>query len=266
MNELEKTLREGGKLIAFIVGGDPSPDKSYKIASGVIEAGADVLEVGLPFSDPLADGPTIQKASERALKAGMNTDKYFKLIKRVRDTYETPLVCLTYYNIILQYGLEKFAQKAAYSGLDGIIVPDLPYEESEAFRKTLKKQSVDFIFLVAETTPPSRMKKIASAASGFIYVVSLLGTTGARKNVAANVKKTIARIRDETDLPLAVGFGISSPENVSEVMSFGADAAIVGSAIVKLAHEKGTVGLHDYVASLKKAAAGSRAIAKHLRV
>jgi len=254
MSDLETVLGEGGKLIAFIVGGDPSIDKSFKMACEVISSGADVLEIGLPFSDPLADGPTIQKASERALKAGMNTDKYFKLVRRIKDEFDIPLVCLTYYNIVLNYGLEKFSENAKYSGLDGVIIPDLPYEEAGPFKKTLKKHGVDFIFLVAETTPVTRIRKISSMASGFIYVVSILGTTGARPKLASTLKQTISRVRAVTNLPLAVGFGISSPKNVKEVMSLGADAAIVGSAIVSLAQEQDLPSVGEYVASLKKAA------------
>ncbi|MBD3387848.1 MAG: tryptophan synthase subunit alpha [Candidatus Altiarchaeales archaeon] len=248
---LEDALSGGGKLVAFIVGGDPSIEDSFNIACDVIEAGADVLEIGLPFSDPLADGPTIQAAGQRALEAGMNTDKYFNLVKRVDGRYDTPLVCLTYYNICLQYGLARFAVKCAESGIDGVIVPDLPVEEAGPFLKELQGNNVDFIFLVSETTTDDRLEKIVKKASGFIYVVSLLGTTGARKEVNPRLKGLISRIRKQTSLPLAVGFGISQPEHVRRVLDMGADAAIVGSAIVKRI-EKGE-DARSYVKKLKKA-------------
>ncbi len=253
MNTLEKTLSGGGKLIAFIVGGHPTIEKSFEAACDVIESGADVLEIGLPFSDPIADGPTIQKASTKALELGMTPAKYFQLTKKVSSRYDTPIVCLTYYNIILQYGPAKFAKSCALNGVQGVIVPDLPIEEAGEFISYLKKNRVDFIFLVAETTPDDRLKKISKKASGFIYVVALLGTTGARKTLYPNLKKLIARIRRHTKTPLVVGFGISTPQQVADVLSYGADAAIVGSAIVKEVEKQDGKKLRDYVASLKAA-------------
>ncbi len=231
---LEKALKGGGKFIAFITAGDPSVEDSYEIACDIIGSGADVLELGLPFSDPIADGPTIQAAGQRALEAGMNTDEYFKLASRISKEYGTPLVCLTYYNLILQYGLRRFAVKCYHSGVEGVIVPDLPVEEAGSFTRELRNQGVDFIFLVSETTPDERLDKILSRASGFVYVVALLGTTGAREKVSKNLKKLIKRVKKHTSLPVAVGFGISAPDHAREVISYGADAAIVGSAIVKL--------------------------------
>lgn len=248
---LKDAFEGGGKLVAFIVGGDPSVEKSYETACDVIEAGTDVLEIGLPFSDPIADGPTIQAAGQRALEAGMDTDKYFKLVKRIDEKYETPLVCLTYYNIVLAYGLDRFAKACKDSGVEGVIIPDLPIEEAGEFRQALAKEKVDFIFLVAETTTDDRLDKILAAATGFVYVVALLGTTGTRDKVSPKLKSLIARIRKRTKLPLAVGFGISRPEHVKEVLSYGADAAIVGSGIVKKIGNGEDVG--GYVRQLKAA-------------
>lgn len=252
MSRLEKVLAGGGKLVAFTVAGDPTVEESYKAASCIIGAGADVLELGLPFSDPLADGPTIQEAGARALAAGMNTDRYFELVKRLNVRYETPLVCLTYYNILLRYGLHRFAEKCARSGIDGVIVPDLPLEESGPLRRELRQVGVDFIFLVAETTPEDRLGRILASASGFVYVVALLGTTGARKTVDPKLKSLIRRVKAKTRLPVAVGFGISTQEHVKAVIRMGADAAIVGSGIVKKQARGENVGA--YVRSLAKAA------------
>ena len=253
MSRLEHALDGGHKLVAFIVGGDPTLEGSFETACDAIEAGADVLEIGLPFSDPVADGKTIQEAGLRALKAGMNTDRYFELAKRVHERYDTPLVCLTYYNLVLHYGLERFAKACARSGIDGLIIPDLPIEEAKPLLKQLRGNGVDFIFLVAETTTDERLSRIVKAASGFVYIVALLGTTGARLELSPILKGLIRRVRRKTKLPLAVGFGISTPEHVRQVISFGADAAIVGSGIVRLVGDGRCVT--DYVKELKKATA-----------
>jgi len=253
VSRLGKAFEGGGKLVAFIVGGDPTVDESYKIACDVIESGADVLEVGLPFSDPMADGPTIQEAGTRALTAGMNTDKYFELCKRISKKHDAPLVCLTYYNLVLQYGLGKFSKRCAETGVDGLIVPDLPIEEAGPLRKELEENNVDFIFLVAETTTDERLEKILKTASGFVYIVALLGTTGAREEISDKLKSLVEKVRSKTKLPLAVGFGISKPEHVKEVLSYGADAAIVGSGIVRFVGED-RGGIPGYVKSLKNAA------------
>lgn len=252
MSRLEEALQGGNRLIAFIVAGDPDPVRSYELACDVIESGADVLELGLPFSDPLADGPTIQEAGQRALKAGMNTDRYFEFAAKIRGRYGTPLVCLTYYNIVLQYGLPKFAKSCAQTGIDGLIIPDLPIEEAGPLHKELRMVGVDLVFLVAETTTDGRLRRICDAASGFIYVVALLGTTGARDELSPKLKGLIARITRKTKLPLAVGFGISRPEHVRQVIEFGADAAIVGSGIVKLGGDRQKV--REYVRALVSAA------------
>ncbi|MFH1402640.1 MAG: tryptophan synthase subunit alpha [Candidatus Altiarchaeota archaeon] len=251
-SELEKKGEKG--LIGFVVAGDPGFEESFETACSVIEAGVDVLEIGLPFSDPIADGPTIQAAGKRALDAGMNTDRYFELAGRISGEYDVPLVCLTYYNLVLQYGLGRFAESCSRTGVGGIIIPDLPVEEAGPLLRECRRSGVEFIFLVAETTTDERMSRILEEASGFVYIVALLGTTGARESLSAKLKPLVARIRRMTSLPLAVGFGISKPEHVREVLSYGADAAIVGSAIVKLVEEGKDVS--DYVKSLKKETRG----------
>jgi tryptophan synthase alpha chain len=250
VSRLQVILEGGEKLIAFIVAGDPTISDSFKAACEIMDSGADILELGLPFSDPLADGPIIQEAGQRALNAGMNTDRYFEFAKLLSKKYDKPLICLTYYNIILQYGLEKFAVSCFESGIEGVVVPDLPIEESKPLVIELRRLRVDFIFLVAETTTEKRLKKILSSASGFIYVVALLGTTGVRDHISPGLKLLLSKIKKRTSLPLAIGFGISKPEHVMKVFSYGGDAAIVGSGIVKIINtDKGS--LRGYVKSLK---------------
>jgi tryptophan synthase alpha chain len=234
VSRLEDALRGGGKLVAFTVAGDPTFEESYWMASAMIDAGADVIELGLPFSDPIADGPTIQEAGLRALSAGMNTDRFFELARRIREGHDTPMVCLTYYNIVLQYGLARFAAKASSAGIDGLVVPDLPYEEAGPLMAELRARGVDLIFLVAETTPKRRMERILAEAAGFVYVVALLGTTGAREALSPGLGKLIRRVKACSRVPVAVGFGISTPAQVRKVLAMGADAAIVGSGIVRL--------------------------------
>jgi len=252
MSRLAERLSGGGKLIGFLVGGHPNMEDSYKDACAVIGEGVDVLEVGLPFSDPIADGPTIQAAATQALKKGMNPARYFKLCTRISAAHDVPLVCLTYYNIVLQYGHSRFAASCKKAGVDGVIIPDLPLEHSGPFQKALAAEGVDFIFLVSETTTEERLARICKKASGFIYVVALLGTTGARSSVDPALKKLLGRIRKHASIPLAVGFGISKPSHIKQVLSFGAQAAIVGSAIVKRVGKRRE--LRAYVASLRRAA------------
>jgi len=251
VSRLEKTMKGGRRLIIFIVAGDPDIEQSFRIACDAIDSGADILELGMPFSDPLADGPTIQRAGQRALASGMNTDRYFELVERINKVRQVPLVCLTYYNIILNYGLEKFSQKCKYSGIEGVIVPDLPIEEAGDLIVNLKKYRIDFIFLVAQTTTDDRLAKIISRAGGFIYIVSLLGTTGSRRSINPELQDMVLKIRKMTDIPLAVGFGVSEPAHVSQILSFGADGVICGSAVIKKMEASGNV--IDYIRALKSA-------------
>ncbi len=228
--------KKEGALIGYVMAGDPSPETTADIANALIKGGVDILELGLPFSDPIADGPTIQKSGGRALKAGMNSDVYFDVVKKIDSGI--PLVCMTYYNLILQRGLEKFTQDCKNSGISGLIVPDLPIEESQPLLKGCKNSGIDLIFLVASTTTEERMKKILDSAAGFLYVVSLLGVTGARDDLSDSIKPTLDTIRKQNPaISIAVGFGISKPEHVKEVLASGADGVIVGSAFVKIIEE-----------------------------
>jgi len=241
LGEKFRELRDKGEgaLIGFVTAGDPTPDDTLEIVDSLIDGGIDILELGLPFSDPIADGVVIQKASERALKAGMNTDTYFQIAGEI--TSEIPKVCLTYYNLVLQRGLERFAHDCRNSGISGLIVPDLPIEEATPLLEALKKHDVDFIFLAAPTTTDDRLRKILNEASGFLYVVAVLGVTGAREGFSKAVNPTLDRIkRLSPEIPLAVGFGLSKPEHVRGVIEAGAQGVIVGSAFVKLIDENKT--------------------------
>ena len=205
------------------------------MAQSLIDSGSvDVLELGVPFSDPIADGPVIQAAVDRALKAGMNTDIAFELSRRLKK--KVPVVYLTYYNIVLQHGVERFARDCGDSGVSGLIIADLPFEESGEVRKACSGCGVDYIHIVTPNTPPDRMRMILTDASGFVYLVSSMGVTGTRKSLAQGLRDTVVRTVDcAGDTPVAVGFGISSPAQVREVIGMGAGGAIVGSAIVDMA-------------------------------
>jgi tryptophan synthase alpha chain len=210
-----------------------------------------VLELGVPFSDPIADGPVIQAAVDRALKAGMNTDLAFELSKRLNK--KVPVVYLTYYNIVLQRGVEKFAEDCVDAGVTGLIVADLPFEESIQLRAACKASGVDYIHIVTPNTPPDRMKMILEDASGFVYLVSNMGVTGARRDLSRSLGKVVERaVQCSNGTPVAVGFGISGPEHVRGVLGMGADGAIVGSAIVGLAAKgAGIAALLQFVEGLK---------------
>jgi len=222
-----------GALITFVTAGDPKPELTPRIVQALTKYG-DIVELGIPFSDPIADGPTIQGATDRALKAGTNPETVLEIIRQIRRTSEVPLVLLTYYNIVFKRGVDKFMRDFTTAGMDGIVIPDLPIEEAGEVLRATKKQGADLILLVAPTTTPERLKRICDASSGFLYVVSLLGVTGARKRLSGLVKPLIADVRNISRVPIAVGFGISKPEHVKEVIEAGADGAIVGSAFVNL--------------------------------
>ncbi len=234
--KFEELRRRGeGALIAFVTAGDPKPVMTPKIVK-TLSKHADIIELGIAFSDPIADGPTIQAAADRALRAGTTPSHVFAMIKKIRQTSNIPLVVLTYYNIVLKPSLETFMQKLATAGADGIIIPDLPLEEASETRKVARNHRVDLILLAAPTTALIRMKKICKASSGFVYLVSLLGVTGAREKLSDAIKHIIAKakISSKGRIPLAVGFGISKPAHVREVIKCGANGAIVGSAFVKI--------------------------------
>jgi tryptophan synthase alpha chain len=239
MNRLGRALHSEGQMafVAFLVAGDPDYAASLAYAKAVIKAGADVLELGMPFSDPVADGPVIQRADERALAAGMTPDHLFSLIREIRTGSEIPLVILTYYNSVFTRGVRRFYEEAAEAGADAILIVDLPLEESDEAVQIARETGIAPVFLVAETTSDLRLASIASRAEGFLYLVSTLGVTGIREDLFPQMKDLIARVRRVSRLPLAVGFGISRPEQVRSLQSSGADAVIVGSAIVRRIQE-----------------------------
>ncbi len=226
----ELKRRKDKALIAYVCAGDPSVEATKEIVHALVKGGADIVELGLPFSDPVADGPTIQEASTRALKAGMNPDLYFEMAASIHEN--VPLICMTYYNLIYKRGTEKFARDCASSGITGIIVPDLPSEESGELHEACKRNGVDLIFLVTPVTSDLRIKSILGMASGFLYIVSRLGVTGQRTDVAGSTKDILNRI--DSRVPKAVGFGISNKEQAAEVIHAGSDAVIVGSAFVSI--------------------------------
>jgi tryptophan synthase alpha chain len=223
-------------LIAYVTAGDPEPKLTPKIAEALIKGGVDILELGLPFSDPIADGPTIQAASIRALEAGTTPKKVLELAGQIRSKNDVPVVVMTYYNPVFRMGLDKFFRSAKECLVDGVIVPDLPVEEAEDYKKTAGTCGVDTIFLAAPSTSNERLQKIVACSSGFLYLVSHFGVTGERKSVEDSTIQLVKRVLPFTSgkVPLAVGFGISKPEHVKSVVSAGVDGVIVGSAFINI--------------------------------
>lgn len=244
-------------LVTYVTAGDPSLAVSADILRALDKAGADVLEVGVPFSDPLADGPVIQRASERALAAGGSLRATLSLIERVRNDVDAPIVVFTYANPVVRYGVSAFARTAAEVGVDGVLILDLPIEEAGETRDILNAEGIAMIFLLSPTTTDVRIARAGSLGSGFLYGISRLGVTGARDQVAPGAEAMVRRIRTQTSLPIALGFGVSTPAHVAEIGHY-ADAAVVGSALVSLiASESGSGQLIDrvthYVQSLRGA-------------
>jgi len=252
-------LRAAGELgiVAYITAGDPSFDATHRFVLALAGAGADVIELGVPFSDPVADGPTIQRASERALKAGASLAGVLELVRRIRQTSQVPLVLFTYFNPVLQMGLEKFAAAATQAGADGVLVTDLTPEESEDYRRIIHTQNLDTIFLAAPTSDDERLRKISACSSGFLYLISRTGVTGAKDSLPDDLPGLLRRVHEFTELPVAVGFGISLPGHVS-VLGGLADAAVVGSALVSEIEKASSVetasaALRERVKILKEA-------------
>ncbi|AEF84768.1 tryptophan synthase, alpha subunit [Treponema primitia ZAS-2] len=244
-------------FIGFLTGGDPSMEKSEEFVLEMIRAGADLVEIGVPFSDPIAEGPVIQEANIRALSAGATVEKLFGLVKSLRSKTDVPLVFLTYLNPVFHYGYDPFFKRARDAGLDGIIIPDLPFEEQPEVRESASKYGVDIISLIAPTSE-ARIKEIAKAATGYIYLVSSMGVTGVRSEIKTDLGSIIAALRETTKIPVAVGFGIHTPAQAAEIGKI-ADGVIVGSAIVKIIAEHGAdAGNHvyEYVRRMKIAVAG----------
>ncbi|MBA3943119.1 MAG: tryptophan synthase subunit alpha [Herpetosiphonaceae bacterium] len=232
-------------LIMYLTVGYPTMHAAREIVPALVAAGADMIELGVPFSDPLADGVTIQKATQQALANKVNVRHCLQTVRQLRaDGLQVPLIFMGYYNPLLQYGLEAFARDAAEAGADGFIVPDLPPEEAGALHDACRVYDLDLIFFVAPTSTDARIKQVAALASGFIYCVSLTGVTGARSTIAANLPHFLARVRNETKVPLAVGFGVSQPSQAQEVASV-ADGVIVGSALINLVEQSVEHGLDE---------------------
>jgi len=229
-------------LVTFVTAGDPDLDRSAGILRVLDAAGADVLEVGVPFSDPLADGPVIQRASERALRSGTTLSRTISMVEQVRPTVEAGIVLFTYANPVVRMGMKVFLERASSAGVDGVLILDLPIEEAEYFHATAKKLGVDPIFLLSPTTTDERIKRAADLGRGFLYGISRLGVTGAKETLSDGAEKLVARIRRLTTMPVAVGFGISRPEHVSEVGQW-ADAAVVGSGLVDVIARASSEGL-----------------------
>jgi tryptophan synthase alpha chain len=224
-------------LIPYIMAGDPDLATTKKLVLELEKAGCDLIELGAPFSDPLADGPTIQKAAIRSLRNNTSISDVLKLVAEIRSESKVPLILMTYYNLIFKHGEERFVNEAVSAGLDGMILPDLPPEEAGLLIPLAKKAGLDTIFLLAPTSTDERIKLVCKVSQGFIYYVSLTGVTGARSGVQESVKGSLHKIKTVTDKPVAVGFGISTPDQAAQVALWGADGVIVGSALVKVIEE-----------------------------
>jgi tryptophan synthase alpha chain len=225
-------------LVTYVTAGDPDMARSADILCALDRAGADLLEVGIPFSEPLADGPVIQRATERALAAGATASSVLDLVMRIRSTVKAPIVLFTYANPVLRMGVDKFGDRAREAGVDGVLVLDLPIEEAGSFRDAMAKRDIDMIFLLSPTTTDARVREAARLGRGFLYGISRLGVTGTRDTVADGAETLATRMRAATSLPIALGFGISSPEHVRQIGKF-ADAAVVGSGLVGVIAEAG---------------------------
>lgn len=237
ISDVFKDLKKRGEgaLIGYVTGGDPSPKHTPLIVEALVEGGVDIVEIGVPFSDPIADGPVIQSAVNRALNAGTTPQTIFKIARRLSERVNAPIVLLTYYNILYRMGVNRFLRMAGQNGVSGLAVPDLPIEEAAEYREEAEKQGLDTIFLASPLTPKSRLKNILDYTSGFLYLISVFGVTGVRRNVDPLTIRVIAEVKPYTGktIPLAVGFGISKPEHVRAIINHGADAVIAGSVFVK---------------------------------
>jgi tryptophan synthase alpha chain len=228
------TIKKHPLFIGFTVAGDPDKPACVHIARALIAGGTDILELGIPFSDPVADGETIQKADERSLAAGTTPSTVFEIVREIRKESDIPIVVLTYYNIIYHRGIERFYKEAQESGVDGILIADMPVEESDEVCEASFRHKIDPVFLITRTTSDKRIKKISERARGYLYLVTVLGVTGVRENVSSGAIDLLDRVRKQTHLPLALGFGISLPEHAKTCAAAGADGIIVGSAIVDI--------------------------------
>lgn len=254
MTKIADAFANGKAFIPFLTCGDPDLETTEKLIGAIAEAGADLIELGIPFSDPTAEGPVIQDANLRALSAGTTTDKIFDMVRRVRQTVSIPMVFMTYANVIFSYGADRFLKTAAEIGMNGIIVPDVPFEEKQEFEPLCQKYGLAQISMVAPTSH-DRIRAIAEQANGFLYCVSSLGVTGTRTAITTDIGAMVKLVKEVKDIPCAVGFGISTPEQAKS-MCRQADGAIVGSAIVKLIAQYGRDSVQsvaDYVRTMKTA-------------
>ena len=254
MSNIAKAFDNGKAFIPFITCGDPDLETTAAVVRAAVRAGADLIELGIPFSDPTAEGPVIQGANLRALNGGVRTEQNFELVRSLREEMGTPMVFMTYANVVFSYGAEKFIETCSRIGIDGLILPDLPFEEKEEFLPFCRKYGVDLISLIAPTSE-DRISMIAKEAEGFISLVSSLGVTGTRSAITTDLASIVSVIRENTDLPCAVGFGISTPEQARQ-MADVSDGAIVGSAIIKLLEKYGKDApdyVYEFVKSMKDA-------------
>ena len=254
MSNIKKAFEKGKAFIAFITCGDPDLGTTAAAVRTAVKNGADLIELGIPFSDPTAEGPVIQGANLRALSGGITTDKIFAFVKDLRCDVKVPMVFMTYANVIFSYGAERFIATCKDIGIDGLILPDLPFEEKEEFRPICHKYGVDLVSLIAPTSQ-NRIAMIAKEAEGFVYIVSSLGVTGTRSEIKTDLVSIVKVVRENTDVPCAIGFGISTPEQAKKMASIS-DGAIVGSAIIKLLEKYGKAApkyIGEYVKSMKNA-------------
>ncbi|HVI42045.1 MAG TPA: tryptophan synthase subunit alpha [Anaerovoracaceae bacterium] len=254
MSKIANAFKNKKAFIAFLTGGDPTIEKSEEFILQMVRGGADLIEIGIPFSDPVAEGSVIQQANIRALSAGATTDKIFNLVEAVRKKSDVPLVFLTYLNPVFNYGYERFFSRCRSLGVDGIIIPDLPFEEKGELAGIAESYDVDVISLIAPTSE-QRIKQIAAEAKGFLYVVSSMGVTGMRSEIKTDLKSIVDTAKAAANIPAAVGFGINTPEQAKAIASI-ADGVIVGSAIVKIIEKHGEAAgpyLYEYVKNMKEA-------------
>lgn len=255
MSKIKNAFQNGKAFIPFVTCGDPNLETTEQLIRAMEKSGADLIELGIPFSDPTAEGPVIQGANLRALSGGVTTDRIFEMVRRLRRDVKIPLVFMTYANVVFSYGIERFAQKASEVGMDGVILPDVPFEEKEEFAPVFRKYGMDFISLIAPTSS-DRVTKIAAEAEGFVYCVSSLGVTGVRKDITTDIGAMVKLVREANpEIPCAIGFGISTPEQAKK-MAQHADGVIVGSAIVRQIGELGEEAekaVSGYVSEMKAA-------------
>ena len=254
MSDLKKAFDHGKAFIGFVTCGDPDLETTRKVVESMVANGADLIELGIPFSDPTAEGPVIMGADERALKGGVTTDDIFEFTKDLRKSVDVPMLYMTYANVVFHYGVEEFCGKAEEAGVSGLILPDVPFEEKADFDSICSKHNIDLVSMVAPTSE-DRVAMIAREAKGFLYIVSSLGVTGVRNSITTDLGPIVKIIRDNTDIPCAVGFGISNPEQCRKMASIS-DGAIVGSGIVKIIEKNGKDSakpVGEFVKSMKDA-------------